>query len=94
MMTSCALLIIFYLSDELCLSKCLTLGNEYQRNPRGRREPRRLHHVHVLRACPAEELPVEVAQEANKRELQDRLREVDAGADPPPRAEREELVLW
>jgi len=37
--------------------------------------------------------PLEVAQEADERELQDRQREVDAGADPPAGAERDELVV-
>jgi hypothetical protein len=39
------------------------------------------------------ELLVKVAQEAGERELQDRQSEVDGGADPPPHAEREELVV-
>jgi hypothetical protein len=76
-----------------CLSKRLPLGDENKGHPRRRREPRRLEHVQVRRVRAAGELPVEVAQEAGERELQGCERKADAGADPPPRAEREELVV-
>ncbi|WVZ65660.1 LOW QUALITY PROTEIN: hypothetical protein U9M48_014986 [Paspalum notatum var. saurae] len=57
------------------------------------RQPRRLTHVEFRRAHAGGELPIEVVQEADKRELQDRHREVHTRANPPAGAERDELVV-
>ncbi|WVZ65661.1 LOW QUALITY PROTEIN: hypothetical protein U9M48_014986, partial [Paspalum notatum var. saurae] len=64
-----------------------------KRNTPWRRQPRRLAHIEVRRAHAGGELPIEVVQEADKRELQCWYREVNAGADPPAGAERDELVV-
>uniref|UniRef100_A0A0E0M3R3 Uncharacterized protein n=1 Tax=Oryza punctata TaxID=4537 RepID=A0A0E0M3R3_ORYPU len=80
--------------EKRCLGKRrLAFGDKPEWHAQRGGQPGRLAHVQLRRvhAAGGGELPVEVVQEADQRHLQHRHGEVDAGADPPASAERDEL---